>query len=487
MGIEAGFMVPHPPLIVHEVGRGEERKIQSTIDAYIEVAKKISKIRPETIVISSPHTELYSNYFHISPGSTARGNFGRFDAAEVSFSVDYDKEFVSMLCAAAKAAGLPAGTEGQKNPELDHGVMVPLYFVNKFYSGYRLVRMGLSGLSPAEHYRIGMCVKTAAEELNRSVVYIASGDLSHKLKPDGPYGFAEEGPEYDRRVMEAMQAGDFAALFDFTREFRDAAAECGHSSFLMMAGAFDGMAVRAKKLSHEGPFGVGYGLCAFEPAGEDSSRRFLEAYKRKSLEKTAEIRKKEDPYVRLARMTVEAYVSAGGFGAPSRESLPRIGHEKCGLCAVFPDGKVLQLPPEMASEKAGVFVSLHKRHKDGELRGCIGTITCTTGCTASEIVSNAVSACSRDPRFSPVEPSELASLVYSVDVLSEPEPIKSLDELDAKRYGVICTKGSRRGLLLPDLDGVENVQEQLEIACRKGGIRLAENPDIERFEVTRHF
>ena len=486
MSIEAGFMVPHPPLIVHEVGRGEEEGIRATIDAYTEVARRVAKIRPQTLVISSPHAPCYSNFFHISPGDGACGNFARFGAPEVSFNVAYDKNLAAKICEEAQRAGLPAGCKDEASGPLDHGVMIPLYFIDKFYSGYKIVRLGISGLSAEAHYRLGMCVKEAVEAQGSSVVFIASGDLSHKLKSDGPYGFAAEGPEYDRLVMEAMQAGDFGALFDFSREFCNAAAECGHSSFLIMAGAFDGTAVKAEELSHEGPFGVGYGICAFEPAGKDSSRRFLELYNRRKLEGLTQIRASEDAYVRLARMTIEAYVAAGPFAEQSK-SEPRIERGSGGLRAVFPNGEALELPPEMESGKAGVFVSIHKNERAGELRGCIGTIVCTTGSVAREIVSNAVSAATRDPRFSAVRADELASLVYSVDVLSEPQPVKSLDELDAKRYGVICSKGGRRGLLLPNLDGVDTVNEQIEIACKKGGIRLAERPEIERFEVVRHY
>jgi AmmeMemoRadiSam system protein A len=137
----------------------------------------------------------------------------------------------------------------------------------------------------------------------------------------------------------------------------------------------------------------------------------------------------------------------------------------------------------MTSLRAGTFVSLHK---DGRLRGCIGTIQPVRSCVAEEIADNAISAATRDPRFSPVRPEELDSLEISVDVLSEPESISSKSELDVKRYGVIVTSGHRRGLLLPDLDGVDTVDEQLAIAKKKAGIREGEPCSLQRFEVVRH-
>ena len=141
------------------------------------------------------------------------------------------------------------------------------------------------------------------------------------------------------------------------------------------------------------------------------------------------------------------------------------------------------LPPEMLDTKAGAFVSLHKH---GKLRGCIGTTEPTTGSVAREIIQNAISAATRDPRFDAVRPDELKWLEISVDVLGEPEDIKSMEELDVKRYGVIVSCGSRRGLLLPDLDGVDTVEQQVDIARQKGGIAKSERYSLQRFEVVRH-
>ena len=141
------------------------------------------------------------------------------------------------------------------------------------------------------------------------------------------------------------------------------------------------------------------------------------------------------------------------------------------------------LPKEMLETRAGAFVSIHEH---GKLRGCIGTISPVTGCVAQEIIDNAVSAATRDPRFDPIEEEELGWLSISVDVLGEAEEIGSMDELDVKRYGVIVSKGFRRGLLLPDLDGVDTPEEQVAIARKKAGIGAGETVKLERFEVVRH-
>lgn len=263
MSITGACMLPHPPLIVPEIGRGEERKIQNTIDAYHKAAARIGEWQPETIVLISPHQIMYADYFHISPGNSARGDFGQFGAGNVKIESAYDTEFVKELCLLADRHGLPAGTDGEREKRLDHGTMVPLYFVNQYWKDYRLVRIGLSGLSLRRHYELGQCIKEAVTALGRRTVIIASGDLSHRLKADGPYGYQKEGPEYDRRVMDVMARAAFSQLLSFPEDFCSRAGECGHRSFTMMAGALAQEDVKAERLSYEGPFGVGYGICVY--------------------------------------------------------------------------------------------------------------------------------------------------------------------------------------------------------------------------------
>lgn len=160
------------------------------------------------------------------------------------------------------------------------------------------------------------------------------------------------------------------------------------------------------------------------------------------------------------------------------------------------NNKVLEisknLPKEMLEQRAGVFVSIHKKSQskeiEGELRGCIGTILPTKSCIAEEIIDNAISACSRDYRFDPIKVDELDNIEISVDVLGEPEPIEGLASLDPKKYGVIVKSqsGSRTGLLLPDLEDVDSPEIQVAIARQKAGINPSEPVYLYRFEVTRY-
>ncbi len=460
LSIKNTFIVPHPPLIVPKVGRGQEIKIEETVKAYDKIAEKIAELRPDTIVVATPHSIMYSDYIHISPGKGAKGDFGEFGEPDIKYEADYDTEFVHKLSELAEWQDIPAGTLGERKKSLDHGTMVPLYFINKYYTGYKLVRIGISGLSPIDHYDFGRCIADAAEELNRNVVFIASGDLSHMLKDEGPYGYSDEGPAFDKEVTEAMNSGNFMRFLTFDEEFCEAAAECGLRSFIMMAGALDGRAVNSELLSYEGTYGVGYAVASFEVTGSDDNRRFGRLYGMEEEERINSLRKNEDEYVRLARRTLESYV---------------IHHNKLEK----PDN----LPSEMLTGKAGVFVSLKM---DGQLRGCIGTVSAATECIADEIIQNAISAGMEDPRFNPVTKKELNKIQYSVDVLKESEPIKSISQLNTKQYGVIVKKGRRSGLLLPNLEGIDTPEEQVSIALKKAGINPGDDYAMERFEVVRH-
>ena len=455
-------VVPHPPLILPEIGRGEENKISDTIEAYKSVAAWIVENNPNLVIITSPHATMYADYMQISSGDSAEGSFANFGHPELAFRVDYDEEFVQKVTDTAEEIKLAAGTLGRQERNLDHGTMIPLYFLQQ--AGYKgkIVRIGLSGLSNIHHYTLGVLLRETADIMNRRMMIVASGDLSHKLKADGPYGFAKEGPVFDQRMADCFSSGDFLELLTTPSKLAEGAAECGLRSFWIMAGAFDCLDVDAELLSCEGPFGVGYGVARFIPKGENLKRNIGEQAVDSHKKKMEELRRKEDDYLRLARKSLESYVRY---------------HKHIEV----PQG----LPEEMINTRAGAFVSIKKA---GQLRGCIGTILPVRDSLASEIIVNAISAGTGDPRFPAVTEDELEDLVYDVDVLSEPEAIDSPAQLDVKRYGVIVSSedGYRRGLLLPDLDGVDTVEEQISIARRKGGISPEEKIKLQRFEVTRH-
>ena len=452
MSIVAAYAVPHPPLIIPTVGCGQEHGIQDTIDSYREIAQRIARHRPQTIIVSSPHAPLYRDAFHITTEKTLKGSMEAFRAPQTKVTAAIDVQLTETIAREANTDGIVTAPSSWRDREMDHATFIPLWFIERAYEeagvepDYQVVRIGLSGFPPETHRAFGRAVARAVEQTGRKAVYIASGDLSHKLKEDGPYGFAPEGPELDAKLCEIFEGDKLDKLFTLGEDFCDKAAECGVRSFQIMAGALEDTTHTSELLSYEGPFGVGYGVAAFEVSNNSAS---------------AQDDDDVDPYVALARASVEGYVRDGS-----------------------PIERPDDLPGEMLHQRAGAFVSIHEH---GQLRGCIGTIAPTCSCIADEIIANGISASTRDPRFDPITPDELDYLEISVDVLAPAEPVNSPEELDPKRYGVIVTKGYRRGLLLPSLEGVDTVEEQLAIAKRKAGISpYDDDVELERFEVVRH-
>ena len=440
--IISGYLFPHPPIIIEEIGRGEEKKVEKTIQGARELAHDISIRKPDTIIVITSHGPLFRDAISISVSEKLEGDFGDFGNRDLSFKFNNNLYLTKRIIDKSNSHNIPIAKIDESfshrynvSLKLDHGTLVPLYFVTKEYRDFSLVHITYGLLSPEKLYEFGMIIKESVIESDNNVVIIASGDLSHRLSKDGPYSYSPKGSIFDARIVELMNRGDFKGIVNFDLDLGEEAGECGLRSLMVLSGILDGYSIEPEVVSYEGPFGVGY-----------CTARFL------VLEM--------DQYVMLAKKSLEYYV-------------------KYNRKMEVPEG----LNSELMNERRGAFVSI-KKH--GMLRGCIGTIEPTKRNLAEEIIENAISAGTRDPRFPPVTEEELPELVYSVDVLKEPEVVSSMDELDPKRYGVIVSKGFRRGLLLPDLEGIDTPEEQVEIALQKAGIFKFEKYTLERFEVVRH-
>jgi len=465
MSIEGYYLLPHPPIIIPEIGKGEEQRIVQTTSAFHTVGKDIAQKEPDTVILVTPHGPMFRDAIALCYEDEMAGDMGNFNTPSVSMAFLVNKKLTRRIYELAEEEGLSSvllTNSLLKNYRtilrLDHGTMVPLYFIHQHYRNFRLVHITYAPFGDIDLYRFGMLIKKAVEELREKAVFIASGDLSHRLKEDGPYGYHPAGPRFDEEFLQHLKNGNVPGVFSLDKEMIGNAGECGRRSVAILLGTLDGKKFEGELLSYEGPFGVGYGIMEFHVVSDDQSMLEKlevlrsEAYKKKQDQK--------DPFVRLARESLTTYLNTGR----RIEKLPDY------------------VTDEMKGNRRGVFVSLKKF---GELRGCIGTIFPTTENVAEEIIRNAIEAGLHDPRFEPVERDELLDIDFSVDVLSEPEPATK-EELNPKEYGVIVRSGGRTGLLLPDLEGVDTVEEQLSIALRKAGIRPGEAYTVERFRVIRH-
>ncbi len=462
--IIAYVAMPHPPIVIPEVGRGEEKKIKNTYDACASIGKQIAELKPDTIIVVTPHGTMFSDAISLSFEKSISGSLKQFRAPEVSMNFDIDLDLTLRIIDKSDENDIPTAKITRnfikkygKEYELDHGTMVPLYFIKDKYSSFKLVHITYGGLSPMQLYRFGKGIKVAVEESSKNVVFIASGDLSHRLKDEGPYDYSPFGEKFDSEIINLLTKGDVAGVFNMNCETTEGAGECGLRSYYIMLGAMEGNEIKGELLSYEGTFGVGYAVMKFKL--EKSDRDILTEITQEKRKKYNERTSNEDVYVRLARESLTHYLIEGNF-----MELPNYVTE------------------EMLNNKRGVFVSLKKF---GTLRGCIGTIFPVTESVSEEIMRNAIEAGEGDPRFSPVSEGELEDIVFSVDVLTEPVEA-SKEELNPKKYGVVVRSGRKSGLLLPDLEGVNTIEEQISIVLNKAGIAANENYSIEKFEVIRH-
>ncbi|MCW2279496.1 AmmeMemoRadiSam system protein A [Heliophilum fasciatum] len=416
MPLVYSVFVPHPPIIVPAIGRGEELACSATLEAYREIANNFIGDKIDTVVIISPHATLLRQGVIIHREDQINGDFASFGAPQLQIAFPAHLELAHELANILPDAFL-------HSEKVDHGALVPLYFLQEAGWTGKVVIMGMPIETAVYAHNMARLFKSFPER----IALVASGDLSHRLKADGPYGFHPAGPQFDQAIVDALTR-DPSQIQHVAVELAEEAGECGWRSLQLALAVQESM---PRVLSYEGPFGVGY-LVA-------------ELYR-------------SSPLPHWARLCFETYLKEGNT-------------------------KRLALPegPEFQLQRA-CFVTLKK---NGELRGCIGTTEPWRENLAEEIKFNAIAAGTEDPRFWPVQSDELSSITFSVDILGEMEKISTVDELDPWRYGVVVRGRGRTGLLLPHLEGIHTAEEQVKIAKQKAGLSIPEPVELWRFEVVR--
>ncbi|MFC2033426.1 AmmeMemoRadiSam system protein B [Chloroflexota bacterium] len=318
--------------------------------------------------------------------------------------------------------------------QYEHSIEVQIPFLQYFKPDIRIVPIALAFADGDVYKEIGREIAQAVKELNREVVIIASSDMTH-------YEPQESAGRKDTQAINAILDLNEDELLKRVAELN--ISMCGYAPTVSLISA-------AKELGANKAE-----LVKYQTSGDTTGDYSSVVGYAGIIIKAEELH----PLVQLAKKTVETYINNGEVIQPPET-----------------------LTPEM-KERAGVFVSIHKL---GHLRGCIGTFSPSTGSVAEEIIANAIGSSTRDPRFLPVAPEELEDLNYSVDVLTAPEPVVDASQLDPKRYGAIVEAEWRRGLLLPDLEGVDTVEYQIGVCRQKAGIGPNEPVKLYRFEVKRY-
>lgn len=264
-------VTPHPPILVPEVGRREAMKIENTAAAFNLLADEIETIDPDAVVIISPHSEMANGEFTVKAAPSLAGSFKQFGVERVSMEVSTDTELAEAVVSSAAELGVNViSAGGAAAAGLDHGVLVPLYFLQR--NRFPVVILSLSYGNFLSHYQLGKAIRNAAAQLGRRLVFVASGDMSHYLKETGPYGYNRFGPIFDEEMVEILNSGEYLRLFSIDRGIVEEAGECGLRSVFTLAGIVDGYDVDSEVLSYEGPFGIGYLVARVVPRSRNEER-----------------------------------------------------------------------------------------------------------------------------------------------------------------------------------------------------------------------
>ena len=425
-GIVAGALCAHPPILLTQVGGLESQRVRATAQAMRDLDVLLAGHRADVAVVISPHSPSSMTSLPVRHAAHLSGNLARFRAPQVRVEAVVDTALVNALVGDAQRAGY-ALTWAEES-DLDHGVVVPLYSLPQAMANKRCVFLGVSGWPLARFFDFGAWLHQRL--LGRSVILLASGDLSHRLTPEAPYGFRPEGPVFDRLVIDALRDREWERIEGMDPDLIEEAGECGLRPLAILLGAARAAGLSSKVLSYEGPFGVGYPVVAFTSAAggfdiQDLGRRAIETYLRS--------RQLIDPP---------------------------------------------QPIPAALQEPSALFVTLRKGR---ELRGCVGSLRPTEPTAAHELIRYAVAAAVRDPRFEPVRLDELRHLSIKVQLLEPAETVTDIAALDPGLYGIIVRSGERQALLLPGIDEIVTPEQQLRAACEKAGIDRLAALQVERF------
>ncbi|MCA1635751.1 MAG: hypothetical protein LC802_19200 [Acidobacteria bacterium] len=249
-------IAPHPPIMVPEVGGVLAAEVRGSIDAMRELTERVVSSGAQTVVIVSPHAPLDARSFVAYGDPHVHGDFANFRAPQVTVEAPLDAELLMTIKEQASLDGY--SVTPLRESKLDHGTAVPLYFLLRHGWDGRVVALGYSFLPDKDHIRFGGCIRRACESIGKPVAFIASGDLSHRLKPDAPAGYNPDAALFDKEVVEAIQARVPNNIISIDPFLRRMAGECGYRSMLTALGVSDGASSGCEVLHYEAPFGVGY-------------------------------------------------------------------------------------------------------------------------------------------------------------------------------------------------------------------------------------
>lgn len=254
---------PHPPIMIPTIGGPADLKLVSrTIQGMEKLSEKFAKAKPEAVIVISPHGPVDLYYFTINQSPTLVGHFYNFGDFGTELIFENDLEFIKEIEKECKTAKIPLRVADIS--ELDHGVLVPLYYLAQKYTNFKVVPLAYSYLDLETHFKFGKILQKSAIASKCRIGIIASGDLSHRLTPDAPAGYSPAGKEFDEELIEMLKKKDVKGILNMDPDLVEEAGECGYRSIIILLGALDGLNWQPEIISYEGPFGVGYLVANFK-------------------------------------------------------------------------------------------------------------------------------------------------------------------------------------------------------------------------------
>jgi len=260
--LKCAAVCPHPPIIIPSIGQNNISKVKPTITAMNELGDEIERIGISTIIVISPHGPVQMNSMFINSAEEIKGNFAEFGSSDyMEFKNDVDLVFNIKNASESKKISVE---DVNGWTFLDHGAMVPLHFLTKHNKNIKIVHIAFSYLSYQKHFEFGEAIYEAIENVEKNIAVVASGDLSHRLTPDAPAGYSPKGKEFDNLLIDLLEKNEVSEILNLDSSLVEEAGECGLRSIIILLGLISCLQYKFKKLSYEGPFGVGYLVGKFE-------------------------------------------------------------------------------------------------------------------------------------------------------------------------------------------------------------------------------
>lgn len=253
---------PHPPIIIPSIGKQSDlEEVSKTVEAMEELTKKFRDSEVDTVMIISPHSPIASREFSINVSPTLVGHFYNFGDFNTELKFQNDLELKDSIKEKSKEKNIPLREFEQK--ELDHGVLVPLYYLSRGKPEVKVINLSYSNLDLESHYEFGELLYKVSNSYSKKIGIVASGDLSHRLTPEAPAGYSPKGKEFDQKLVELIKNEEEKEIMDIDLDLRKKAGECGYRSLIILLGSLSQLEWESEVLSYQGPFGVGYLVASF--------------------------------------------------------------------------------------------------------------------------------------------------------------------------------------------------------------------------------